>query len=81
MADVAPPLDSGPSVFMGSFSQNLALIAVGPWVGRRYGDVITSVVPLDQHSRKLAWRRRVHRGCNTSGPHTTGMRWLDGASA
>ena len=66
---------------MGSFPKNLALVAVGPWVGRRYGNVITSVITTDRHPRWLAWRRRVHRGCSTPGPSTAGMRWFDGAPA
>ena len=81
VARIAPALDSGSSIFMGSFSKNLALVAVGTWVGRRYGNIITSVITTDRHPRWLAWRRRVHRGRRTSGPSTTGMRWFDGAPA
>ena len=42
VARIAPVLDGGSSVFMGSFPKNLALVVVGPRVGRCYGDVITS---------------------------------------
>ena len=66
---------------MSSFPKDLALVAEGPRVGRRYGDVITSVITTDRHPRWLAWRRRVHRGRSTSGPSTAGMRWFDGAPA
>ena len=81
VACIAPALDGGSSVFMSSFPENLALVAVGPWVGRRYGNVITSVITTDRHPRWLAWRRRVHRGRSTFGPSTASMRWFDGASA
>ena len=81
MACIAPALDGGSSVFMGLLPKNLALVAVGPWVGRRYGNVNTSVITTDQHQRWLAWRRRVHRGRSTPGPSTAGMRWFDEASA
>ena len=66
---------------MGSLPKNLALVAVGPWVGLRYGDVITSVITTDRHPWWLARRRRVHRGRSAPGPSTAGVRWLDGASA
>ena len=42
-AHFAPAVDGGSSVFMSSFPKDLALVAEGPRVGRRYGDVITSV--------------------------------------
>ena len=80
-ARVTPALDGGSSVFMGSLPKNLALVALGPWVGRRYGNVITSVIMTDRHPRWLGWRRGVHRGRIASGPASTGMRWLDGATA
>ena len=81
VACIAPTLDGGSSIFMGSFSKNLALVAVGPWVRRRYGNVITSIVTTDRHRRQLARGRRVHCGCNSPGPSTAGMWWLDGAPA
>ena len=81
MARFASALDGGSSVFMGSFSKNLALVAVGPWVGRRYENVITSVIMTDQHRRQLPRGRRVHCGCSSTGPSTAGMWWLDGAPA
>ena len=44
VACIVLAFDSGSSIFMGSFSKNLALVAVGPWVGQRYGNIITSVI-------------------------------------
>src|SRR4051812_10672668 len=64
---------------MDSLPKNLALIAVGPWVGRRYGNVITSVVTTDRHRWQLARGRRVHCSCGSPSPSTAGMWWLDGA--
>ena len=81
VACITSALDSGSSIFVGSFSKNLALVAVGPWFGRRYGNIITSVIATDRHPRWLAWRRRVHRGRSTPGPSTAGMWWFDGAPA
>ena len=81
VACITPALNSGPSIFVSSFLKNLALVAVGPWVGRRYGNVITSVIATDRHPRWLASRRRVHRGRSTPGPPTANMWWLDGAPA
>ena len=81
MAFFAPALDGGSSVFVSSLSKNLTLVAVGPRIGRRYGDIITSVVATDRHPRWLVWRRGVHRGRIASGPASAGMRWPDGASA
>ena len=52
VACIAPALDGGSSVFMGSLPENLALVAVGPWVGRRYEDVITSVVAMGPWVRR-----------------------------
>ena len=66
---------------MNSLPKNLALIAVGSWVGRRYGDIITSIVATDRHPRWPVWRRGVHRGRIASGPTSAGMRWLNGATA
>ena len=66
---------------MGSFSKNLALVAVGPWVGRRYGNVITRVVTTNRHQRQLARGRRVYGGCSSPDSPTAGMWWLDGAPA
>ena len=76
-----PALDGGSSDFMNSLPKNVALVAVGSRVGRRYGDIITSVVATDRHPRWPVWRRRVHRGRIASGPSTARMRWLDGATA
>ena len=81
VACIAPALDSGSSIFVGSFSKNLVLVAVGPWVGRRYGNVITCVVTTDRHRQQLAWGRGVYCGCSSPGPPTAGMWWLDGAMA
>ena len=80
VARFAPAVDGGLSVFVSSFPKNLALVAVGPRVGRRYRDVITSVVMTSRHPRRLAWRRGVHRGRIASGPASSGMQWLDGAT-
>ena len=66
---------------MNSLSKNLALVAVGSRVGRRYGDIITSVIATDRHPRWSGWRRGVHRGRIASGPASAGMRWPDGATA
>ena len=66
---------------MGSLPKNLALVAVGSWVERQYGDIITSIVAMDRHPRWSGWRRGVHHGRIASGPASAGMRWLDGATA
>ena len=71
MACITLALDGGSSIFVGSFPKNLALVAVGPWVRRCYGNVITSVIATDRHPRWLARRRRVHHGRSTPGPSTT----------
>ena len=81
MARLPSLFDGSSSVFVGSLPKKLAVVAVGPWVGRRYGDVITSIITSDWHPRQLAWGKRVRRGCSTSGPSTAGMRWLEGVSA
>ena len=79
VACIAPALDSGSSIFVSSFSKNLALVTVGPRVGRRYRDVITSVVTTGRRPRRLARRRRVHRGRSSPGPPNASMWWLGGA--
>ena len=66
---------------MSSLPKNLALVVVGPWVGRCYGNIITSVIATDRHPWWLAWRRRVHRARSTPGPSTASMRRFDGAPA
>ena len=76
VARFTPALDSGSSVFVSSFPKALALVAEGPRVGRCYGDVITSVVTMGRRPRRLARRRRVHRGRNSPGPPSASMRWL-----
>ena len=81
VAYVMSALDGGSSVFMNSLLKNLALVAVGSRVGRRYGDIITSVIATDRHPWWPVWRRGVHRGRIASGPTSAGMRWLDGATA
>ena len=79
VACITPTLDSGLSIFVCSFSKNLALVAVGPRVGRRYRDVITSVVTTGRRPRRLARRRRVHRGRSSPSPPSASMWWLGGA--
>ena len=76
-----PALNSGSSIFVSSFSKNLALVAVGPRVRRRYRDVIKNVVMTGRHPWWLARRRRVHRDRSTPGPPGVGMWWLGGAPA
>ena len=66
---------------MSSFPKDPALVAEGPWVGRRYGDIITSVVATDRHPWWPGWRRGVHRGRIASGPTSAGVRWPDEATA
>ena len=63
---------------MSLFSKNLALVAVGPRVRRRYRDVITSIVTTGRRPQWLA-RRRVHRGRSSPGPPSASMWWLGGA--
>ena len=81
VACIMPALDSCSSIFVSSFSKNLALVAVGPRVGRRYRDVITNIVMTIRRPRRLARRRRVHRDRSTPGPPNASMWWLDGAPA
>ena len=57
----------------------LALVVEGPWIGRRYGDVITSVTATGRHPWRLVRRRRVHRGRSSPGPPSASMWWLGGA--
>ena len=64
---------------MSSLPKNLTLVAVGPRIEQRYGDIIRSVIATDRHPRWLAWRRRVHHGHSTPGPSIAGVWWLDGA--
>ena len=78
-ARFAPALDGGSSVLVSSFWKDLSLVAEGPRVGRRYGDVIPSIVTTGRRPRRLARRRRVHRGRSSPGPPSASMWWLGGA--
>src|SRR4051812_37602655 len=65
---------------MSSLLKNLTLVAVGLWVGRRYGDVIARDVPTSRHPRYRARRRRMHHGRGVAGPPATGAWDSIGAS-
>src|SRR6187399_2157358 len=56
---------------MSSLLKNLMLVAVGPWVGRRYEDGVTRDVSTSRHMRYRARRRRMHRGHGAAGPPAT----------
>ena len=65
---------------MFSFSKDLALVTVGPRVGRCYGDFIARNVATGWHPRDRARRRRVHRGRGAAGFPATGAWDSVGAS-
>ena len=80
MARSAPALDSGLSVFMFSFPKDMALVTVGPWVGRRYGDFVARNIATGWRPRYRARRRRVHHGCGVASFPATGAWDSVGAS-
>ena len=80
VARSAPRLDSVPSVFMFSFPKDLALVTVGPRVGRCYGDFVARNVATGWRPRYRARRRRVHRGRGAAGFPATGVWDSIGAS-
>ncbi len=57
---------------MFSFLKDLALVTVGPRVGRRYGDFIARNVAMGWYPRYRARRRRVHRGHGAASFPATG---------
>ena len=65
---------------MGSFPKNLALVTVGPRVGRCYGDFVARNVVTGWRPRYRARRRRVHRGRGAGGFAATGAWDSVGAS-
>ena len=64
---------------MGSFPKNLALVTVGPWVGRCYGDLVAHNVATGCRPRYRERKRRVHRGRGAAGFSATGPRDSIGA--
>ena len=66
---------------MNPLPKDLTLIAVGSRVGRRDGDIITSVIATDRRPGWLGWRRGVHHGRIATGTASAGMRWPGGATA
>ena len=86
MARFAPTLDGGSSVFVSSFPKDLALVAEGPRVGRRYGDFVARNIATGWRPRYRARRRRLHRGRGAAsfpatsawdsvGASTQGLHW------
>ena len=66
---------------MSPLLKDLALIAVGPRVGRCDGDIITSIATMGRRPGRSGRRRGVHRGCIASSMVSAGMRWPGGAMA
>ena len=65
---------------MFSFLKDLALVTVGPRVGRHYGDFVARNIATGWRPRYRARRRRVHRGRGAAGFPATGAWDSVGAS-
>ena len=65
---------------MFSFPKDLALVTVGPRVGRSYGDLVARDVAMGWRPRYRAWKRRMHRSHGAPGPPAAGAWDSIGAS-
>src|SRR4051812_48363372 len=57
---------------MFSFPKDLALVTVGPRVGRQYGDFVARDITTGWRPWRRAMRGRVHRGRGAAGSPATG---------